>query len=706
MISKGVFMLYKSILTSQIKQFLSNYRKMFVTIIMSFPILTSTLTAAPLTQKQQSILELDLSQDETIQDWLSGFELEVSERHFARMIHLFDLSALESSFYSYQNQLVKKITQHQALTAKENKILKILNATVDNYLFNENAYEALPSEIKAQLSEGLSLEKRVLHVEEKAIATSFEGQKQASHTNIQLNSSGLIIPNQSLNHAQRKTQGSPAIIIGQRESYPPEATDFRSFNSAHFENRGGWPELHRRWQAMPLNEKLSFINFNFLDPRVQASLLLATEDVQNKKNSSYFMARYPLKNDLPFELYRNLVFELDGVEGHLSIEIKLGEPKPVVEMLQTLRHLSMQLGVQLNKNITNTQSREDYSLHVHLSDSKRKSFNKWDQFWIAYKNYVALKILSLNPKANSASISTHYQTILLNLPEGTTRNEVFLALYRKGLIRVIHSNHIEARELYDSPEVVIKELADLLKMDSTAAIDKLNAQSNDLLKKDSSLFAIIAERNPYLLMEFINDEKTEQHIEGLVKKAIQNHLDSDYHQGHLLHLFLIKEFLGFSIPTQLKAAEYIFESSSDVMLRKMTLELLVLPNWNKLSPDHPYFHALYEKNKKFFYNSIDEHFLKESVFSDHIEFKLFVLKKFITDVEKSPTEGLLKKLRTLSFRDLPSEIRKSKDLQELQMRANKLLKPYSHSELIRSYAKEVWPINKNKTRRCESLFQK
>lgn len=707
MISKSIILVFRSFTLFIIKQFLTNCRKISsVGMALAVATVSTIIPTKSYSQRTSSNINHEqLSQDETIAHWLSGFELEISERHFSRIIHLFDLNALESTFSHHRNNLLRKINQQQALTPMENKILKILNANIDNYLLNEKAYEALPSEVKNQLSDGLSLDKKSLHVEEKAIAIGSGIAKQPHTTpSLQASPSGLIIPNQALNQNSRKSYEPTSIIIGQKESYPQnEATDFRSFNAAHFESRSGWPELHRRWRAMSLTEKLSLIDFNFLDPRVQTTLLLTTEDIQSRKKTSYFKSRYPFKPEISSELFRSLDFELDGVEGHMSIEIKLAEPKPVNEMLKILHELSIKLGVQINKNITNSQNREDYALHIHLSDSKKISFKQWDQFWITYKNYVALKILSLNPKANAASISTYYETILLNLPKSTTRNELYLALHEKGLIRIIDSNHIELRELYDSPDIVINELSELLRTDFKSALERLYEQSNELLTKNPSLFKIIAERNPYFLMEFADDTNAEQ-IEALAKKAILKHLDSDSHQGHDLYLFLMKEFLGFSVPTRLKMAEHIFEASKDVMLRKMTLQFLVLPNWNKLSPDHPYFHSLYEKNRNFFHNSIDGDFLKDKAFSNHIEFKLFILKKFIADIDKNPTQDSLEKLKTLSFRDFPVEVRNSSELQELQMKINKLLRPYSYTHFVKSYMKEL--RIRNKATRCESLFSK
>ena len=113
---------------------------------------------------------------------------------------------------------------------------------------------------------------------------------------------------------------------------------------------------------------------------------------------------------------------------------------------------------------------------------------------------------------------------------------------------------------------------------------------------------------------------------------------------------------------------------------------------------------LYEKNRKFFHNSIDSDFLKDKAFSNHIEFKLFILKKFIDDVEKNPTQDSLEKLKLISFKDFPVEVRSSSELQALQMKTNKLLRPYSYTHFVKSYVKELWI--RNKATRCESLFSK
>lgn len=156
MIFKSIFLIFSSMTALQIKQFLSSCQKNSKIVFIFFTIVITTLAPLPsqaLKQRSsgQDTIDQELSQDEMVKHWLSGFEIEISERHFARIIHLFDLSSLQFAFNAHRDHLVTKITNQKALTAMENKVLKILNANIDNYLLNEEAYEALPEEIKIEL---------------------------------------------------------------------------------------------------------------------------------------------------------------------------------------------------------------------------------------------------------------------------------------------------------------------------------------------------------------------------------------------------------------------------------------------------------------------------------------------------------------------------------------------------------------------------
>jgi len=514
-------------------------KSLFIKLFLLLVILLNVLTLNPSTAQANDDSQTDSKPHSFDQ---MGFEIEIGDRHFAEIIQYFDTTQIEQKIQSILTTPDANIPEKQknSILKTRIKMFHILARSIDRYLENENAFNSLPLNIQAELSQGLNLNKKTelaQNSQQFALVDS-QGQSidQTTLANIAQNTerkpvireSGLILP-----HAHQTTQSPSGLII------PKDAQlshDFISAN-AHLYQRSDWPVVFERWKRLPFEQKLELIQFKYLPRQTLASLILSLDLYQNTKKPDFFKTYLPLKDDAP-DWFKDYEMDFDGVQDNISIEIRANGPKPVQTALDLLNSMFKRLRINPDRSTYANQSRLDYGLHIHLGQKDKpdsridfsknpRVLGKSIQFFQKYKLLTILRLFAANPEANIQILRSYIETKSLKLPSGTTQNEFYLPLETKGILRLINASHIELREITGDARQVLSELHTLLNLDEQAALTEITKLTQNILNKQPEILYSIGKKNPFILLE-LEDNLTSRTKDAVVEFINKHYVTDEY----------------------------------------------------------------------------------------------------------------------------------------------------------------------------------
>lgn len=466
-----------------------------------------------------------------------GFEIEIGDRHFAEIIQYFDTTQLEQEIQHILTTPEENIPQKQKNSVLKTriKLLQILGRSIDRYLENENAFNSLPADIQAELSDGLDLHKKteIAQKTQEFSLTDSQGQPidQTSPRIVRNDHDKYVTPNAGLIvtpniHGSQNIQSPSGLIIPKNSQL---SNDFVNAN-AHLYQRSDWPVVFARWKKMSFEQKLQLIQFNFLPKQTLASLILSLDLYQHTKKPDFFKAHLPLKTNAP-DWFKDYEIDFDGVEGHISIEIRASGPKPIHMALDLLESMFKRLRINPDRSTYANQSRLDYGLHIHLGQKDKpeamidfsknpRILGKPIEFFQKYKVLTILRLFAANPEANIEILRSYIETKSLNLPSRTTQNEFYLPLETKGILRLVGLYHIELREIVGDPKQALAELNSLLKLDDESAITEIDKLTQNILNKQPELWPVMSKKNPFILLELeqVLSPKTKSLVADFFKK--------------------------------------------------------------------------------------------------------------------------------------------------------------------------------------------
>lgn len=400
-----------------------------------------------------------------------GFDTEMGTRHFQWLVPYFDLDHLERSARG-------DFSMHKPFTAE----------IVEDYLFREGAFESLPQEMRAKLSEGLDLEKKgtVLQPEKPTLLDASGKALNAERPKLILPEAPAI-PSPArptlIRPAENPPAAKPALIL-------PEGPSSAS--------RSDWAILNARWNALPLEEKAAAVRVRHLTHDKVAALVL---DLPVKAKSPSALAHaLQLKNDAPAWL-RKLDISLDsGEQGQRPIEFSLKDPaRNKTEAYEVANALFRETKTERIRAAPHRQTRIDTSFHLHIglaSNAPASYTKKMPEILEAYRRLQLVRLLAAGPQ-NDVTI----------MPAEVTNSSTSYsaAPTNRGLTRLITQDHVEIRELTALPEDTYEDFARFMDLEPSEARAKMASEIAEYAKRDPSILRRIRDLNPMVYLRDFAD---------------------------------------------------------------------------------------------------------------------------------------------------------------------------------------------------------
>lgn len=400
-----------------------------------------------------------------------GFDTEMGTRHFQWLVPYFDLDHLERSARG-------DFPMHKPFTAE----------IVEDYLFREGAFESLPPEMKAKLSEGLDLEKKgtVLRSEKPALLDASGKALNAERPKLILPEAPAI-PSPArpalIRPAENPPAAKPALIL-------PEGSSSAS--------RSDWAILNARWNALPLEEKAKVVRVRHLTHDKVAALVMDLPIAA--RNARRLAESLRLNENAPAWL-RKLNITLDGSdEGLRPIEFSLKDPaRNKAEAYEVAQALFRETKTERIRAAPHRQTRIDTSFHLHIGMAPKAPAalrKRMAETLRAYRRLQLVRLLAAGP-----------QNDVIIMPMATTGSTTSYdaAPGSRGLTRLVEPGHVEIRELAASPKDTFEDFARFMDLPPAEAQAQMAEEIAAHTKRDPTILRRIQDLNPMAYLRDFSD---------------------------------------------------------------------------------------------------------------------------------------------------------------------------------------------------------
>ncbi|MGE3974249.1 MAG: hypothetical protein AB7F59_06965 [Bdellovibrionales bacterium] len=358
---------------------------------------------------------------------LLGREIELSEVPLSNVMEYFDFRHINFA------KIVQQYGDPQRM------LEFITEKYLDHYIQNPEAFEALPQEIKLQLTAGLNLEN--------VLESSQSGAKTKIITRQTVNSipTGLLDP-----------QGQPI----QKEVIRLDSLPLTSANQKlpesllAVEKSQQWQILYRRWQNLDIATRLRVAEPQYLTPRKKAQLYIELLHRQT----------IPLRADIPIPLdfLKNLIWRVESS----ILEFKDSEQsrtKDAAEFVRNVQTFSKLTGVYNAIWNPLNQTRFHSSFHYHLSfPTPSQDLEK--------------QVMKLNQLLVLRSLHLGFPSVLReyapqeNWGYGSFKPDTSV----KGLLRLVDAHRVEIRHHLEDPVTELRFILYYLTLPKKEALKKMD----------------------------------------------------------------------------------------------------------------------------------------------------------------------------------------------------------------------------------------
>lgn len=401
-----------------------------------------------------------------------GMEMELMPEKVANFMPLFDFDILQNHIQAITPDATAKFLQHtetffEALYPGEGGLTK-------NYLRdNPKALDSLPADLRAELTEGLSLQRRVitektqlLGADGNALGRGAEPLFKPKSAEPALEKPKLLLPSDVF-----KTEAAPA---------PPKNELMQKKGALEVPSRFDWDVLYARWEKLPEARRASAVRLELLAPKEKAVIFRVASDL------SYHVLKtrdvpLPLKKGVSEKdraLFSRLEWEPDGDALEFRHKKPVSSPQ---EFLDDVRYLAKRAGVE--REIFDPESARMASFARDAGGDFVKKGRQWGSFHYHY---------SLDKNLEGFADALNVNMLVRRMKLGVTSDfnpnasfRFFSDFRRKGLMRLHSTNRIEMRTHHEPlEEELSRQLSLVFTENGEVAAHKVAEQTKNLLNDE------------------------------------------------------------------------------------------------------------------------------------------------------------------------------------------------------------------------------
>jgi hypothetical protein len=427
--------------------------------------------------------------------FLVAFDMELSPRKSAWLVPYFDTKHLEE-------EIDKNEWRSQVLT----------ESVLDDYVLDEKAFDALPAQLKKQLSKDLNLENRPLTLQRDSKLLDSHGKPIQSGGD-----QSLALPKErEIALPENHRPSEPQPIVKSELALPAGTRDLPA--------QSDWAIVNARWKFLSLEKKQAAVSISHLSDQKIAKVI-SSLPIEGKDTAALAQV-LRLRPDAP-EWMRGLNMSLDFQKGTPARPLEFAPKKPnpdVHQGFQVIQHITDETRTTAALSQPHKQIELDHSFHLHLGltyEAPQWAVRELDDVLLQYKRLLAIRMLAAG---------THNDELLLpqRLGGGFVNQTAYEADFRdgflalsKGLVRKIDSRHIEIRVQTASPLETYREFSNLLASRTEAATTQVRNELKKLFAADPSIVKRILKYNPKILTDFsdvLGADRLREELRPIVSK--------------------------------------------------------------------------------------------------------------------------------------------------------------------------------------------
>jgi hypothetical protein len=428
-----------------------------------------------------------------------GAELEVPEKHLTPWVQYIDFSQLKVTFFEKIDQgkvpLKSTIAEGLALnppfaptTARFNSAFTDMPLSIPNFL------DVIPESLRQVLTDGMTLPVDVVITRGAELPKA--GRLVLSNSSLQNTSSASL----GLFGADGKPLQSQSNLAPQGLEQRDEKmqtlgrlVDYQTF----------WQKVTRRWNKMPLLERMEAIDWSHLGATQKAKLLSGHYELLSKKDNGPEQGDAFIQDPLALrwtdtraaELFSKFYVTPDGMAFLLRggvAEFHTLHPDRINPFLAEFKSLLRFHQVERRVLQPKPDELQEFGLHVHVSAPVLREMN--DVEVSQFKVLLALRGLEkgdLSVLMNTSEIKTAHGNL------SAQDYSLEIPMDRKDLLRRVNEDRFEIRYFVDDVESELREYNRLLSFPKEELLKSLDTKISELRSK--KLFLLTAKLKPQVL---------------------------------------------------------------------------------------------------------------------------------------------------------------------------------------------------------------